>query len=66
MRSGTERLTPDFVVALIRRLGERFAMCAGDVMEVTPPLARTSAGPDVTLATAGRYADETLRAMRRA
>lgn len=55
-------LSPDFVVALIRRLGERFAFCAGDVMEVAPPLRDH---PDTTVALAVRYLRETLAVVTR-
>lgn len=53
-------LTPEWIVALIRRLGA-LGVCAADVVEVAPPL-----GPDGgarTVALAARYARETLRAM---
>lgn len=53
-------LAPDFVVALIRRLGERFRLCAGDVMEVAPPLERLPGGRERTLRTAVRYLKETI------
>ena len=55
-------LTPEFVVALIRRLGERFVFCAGDVMEVAPPLRDK---PDTTVALAVRYLRETLAVVTR-
>ncbi len=53
-------LTPEWIVALIRRLGA-LGVCAADVVEVAPPL-----GPDGgarTVALAARYVRETLRAM---
>ena len=53
-------LTPEWIVALIRRLGA-LGICAADVVEVAPPL-----GPDGgarTVALAARYVRETLRAM---
>lgn len=56
-------LEPDFVAALIERLGERFALVAGDVMEVAPPIERTPGGRARTLAVASRYARATLDAM---
>lgn len=51
-------LDPDFVVALIRALGRRFPLCAADVMEVAPPLARD--GGEKTVAVAVRYLRECL------
>lgn len=53
-------LHPDFVIALIRRLGERFRICAGDVMEVAPPL-----GSEGTVTLAARYIRETISAALR-
>ncbi len=53
-------LTPDFVVALIRRLGTR--IIAGDIMEVAPPLESRPGGSHDTLALAARYIRETLAA----
>ena len=58
-------LAPEFVLALVRRLGADFRLCAGDVMEVAPPIARTEGGADRTLDLAARYAEETLEAMLR-
>jgi agmatinase len=58
-------LEPEFVVELIRRLGREIGVCAGDVMEVAPPLQRTPGGSDRTLALAARYVRETLDAMLR-
>jgi arginase family enzyme len=51
-------LAPEFVVALIRALGRRFKFCAGDVVEVAPPLAPD--GGKKTVALAIRYLRETL------
>lgn len=51
--------TPDFIVELIRRLGREVGLCAGDVMEVAPPL-RDDPGETVRLAT--RYLRETIAA----
>lgn len=51
-------LDPEFLVALIRRLGARVGLVGGDIMEVAPPL-----GPDDgarTVALAARYTRETL------
>jgi agmatinase len=59
-------LSPELVVALIRRLGASFRLCAGDVMEVAPPLARTEGGAERTVDLAARYTEETLAAMLQA
>lgn len=56
-------LEPEFLVELIRRLGREIGLCAGDIMEVAPPLQRTPGGTDRTLALAARYVRETLAAM---
>ena len=55
-------LTPDFVHALIRRLGDEVGLIGGDVMEVAPPLAPSPESRERTLATAVRYLRATLRA----
>lgn len=57
-------LDPEFLVELIRRLGERVGLVGGDIMEVAPPL-----GPDNgarTVALAARYTRETLDQLVRA
>ncbi|MEJ7597678.1 MAG: arginase family protein [Kofleriaceae bacterium] len=51
----TDGLTPDFVVALIERLGREFGLCAADCVEVAPPLGPTQAATDSTVALAARY-----------
>ncbi len=59
-----EGLDPEFLVELIRRLGERVGLVGGDIMEVAPPL-----GPDNgarTVALAARYTPETLDQLARA
>lgn len=56
-------LTPDFVVELIRRLGREVGLCAGDIVEVAPPIARTPDGAARTVALAARYTRETLEAL---
>ena len=53
-------LEPDFVVELIDRLGREVSLCAGDVMEVAPPVARTPDGAKRTLDVAVRYARATV------
>ena len=54
-------LTPDFVVELIRRLGDTVGILGGDVMEVAPPLKEN----DHTVKLAVRYLRETLGAIVR-
>ncbi len=48
-------LTPDFVLALIARLGKEFGFCAADIVEVAPPLGPTPADTERTVALAARY-----------
>ena len=59
-------LEPDFVVALIRRLGETVGVLGGDVMEVAPPLRDRPDSSERTVALAVRYLRETLAAILRA
>jgi agmatinase len=56
-------LEPDFVLELIARLGREVSLCAGDVMEVAPPVARTPDGAKRTLDAAVRYARATVDAL---
>ena len=56
-------LDPEFVVALVRRLGQEFPLAGGDVMEVAPPLAQGRGEPERTLALAARYLRETAAAV---
>jgi agmatinase len=58
-----EGLTADFVAELVARLGRRFSVIGGDVMEVAPALARSPAGRERTLALAARYVRETAAAL---
>ena len=58
-------LEPDFVVALIRRLGETVGVIGGDVMEVAPPLRDRPDSTERTVALAVRYLRETLGAILR-
>lgn len=53
-------LSPDFVVALVRRLGAEIGLAGGDVMEVAPELA--GAEGDGTVGLAARYLRETIAA----
>ncbi len=59
----TNGLHPDFVVALIERLGKSVDIIAADVMELAPPIPRFPGGAARTIATAVRYADATVRAL---
>ncbi|MBX3188132.1 MAG: arginase family protein [Labilithrix sp.] len=56
-------LEPDFVVALIRRLGKEIGMLGGDVMEVAPPLRDKPDSTERTVGLAVRYLRETLGAV---
>lgn len=58
-------LSPDFVDRVIRAVGERFELVAGDIMEVAPPVQRTVGGAERTLATAVRYLKTTVDALLR-
>ncbi len=55
-------LSPDFVEALVRRLGREVELAGGDVMEVAPYVARSAGGGDRTVALAARYLRATLEA----
>jgi len=55
-------LDPEFVVALVRRLGREVGLAGGDVMEVAPGIAATPEGNVRTVALAVRYLRETLAA----
>ena len=48
-------LTPDWVLALVARLGKEFGLCAADCVEVAPPLGPTPDAGDSTVALAARY-----------
>lgn len=56
-------LEPDFIVALIRRLGAEIGLCAGDLVELAPPLGTTAASREESVALGLRYVRETLGAM---
>jgi agmatinase len=56
-------LSPEFVEALVRRLGGEVELAGGDVMEVAPAIARTPGGRERTLATAVRYLRTTAGAI---
>lgn len=54
-------LSPDFVVALVRRLGAEIGLAGGDVMEVAPEIAGAE-GNVRTVGLAARYLRETIAA----
>jgi agmatinase len=56
-------LEPDFVVALIRRIGAEVGMLGGDIMEVAPPLRDKPDSTERTVGLAVRYLRETLGAV---
>lgn len=56
-------LEPDFLVALIRRLGKEIGMLGGDVMEVAPPLRDKPDSTERTVGLAVRYLRETIEAV---
>ena len=58
-----EGLEPDFLVALIRRLGETVGMIGGDIMEVAPPLRDRPDSTERTVGLAVRYLRETFSAI---
>jgi arginase family enzyme len=55
-------LRPDFVEALVRRLGREVELAGGDVMEVAPGIARSAGGGERTVALAARYLRATIEA----
>ena len=57
------RLTPEFLVELIRRLGREIGLIGGDVMEVAPMLRPRADSGERTVALAVRYLRETIAAM---
>ncbi len=48
-------LTPDWVLALVARLGKAFGLCAADCVEVAPPLGPTREATEATTRLAARY-----------
>jgi agmatinase len=58
-------LQPEFLVALIRRIGDEVGMLGGDIMEVAPPLRDRPDSTERTVGLAVRYLRETLRAVLR-
>ena len=59
-------LHPDFLLTLIRRIGEEIGMLGGDLMEVAPPLRDKPDSSERTVGLAVRYLRETLGAVLRA
>jgi arginase family enzyme len=55
-------LTPDWVSALIRRLGAEVGLLGGDIMEVAPLLTRTPQSAPRTVGLAAQYLTETIKA----
>ena len=55
-------LEPEFVEALVRRLGREVELAGGDVMEVAPTIARSEGGGERTVALAVRYLRATIEA----
>jgi agmatinase len=56
-------LDPEWIVALIRRLGREIGLLGGDVMEVAPPLRRRDDSETRTVALGVRYLRETIEAV---
>src|SRR5690606_29552081 len=48
-------LQPDWVLALVGRLGKEFGLCAADCVEVAPPLGPTTEATEATTRLAARY-----------
>ena len=57
--------SPEFLLALIRRLGDEIGMLGGDLMEVAPSLRDRPDSSERTVGLAVRYLRETLRAVLR-
>ena len=58
MATGTPEaggLEPDWVMALVDRLGREIGFCAADCVEVAPPLGPTAAATETTVNLAARY-----------
>ena len=58
-------LHPDFVVKLIRRIGDEVGLLGGDIMEVAPSLRQIPRGAHKTTSLAARYLLETMSAALR-
>ena len=57
-------LHPDWLFALIDRLGTEFGLCAADCVEVAPPLGPTAQATDATTRLAARYVRACLETLR--
>lgn len=57
-------LHPDWLFALIKRLGTEFGLCAADCVEVAPPLGPTPEATDATTRLAARYVRACLDQIR--
>ncbi len=57
-----EGLTPDWVSALIARLGTEVGLLGGDIMEVAPSLTRTPQSAERTVGLAAQYLTQTINA----
>jgi arginase family enzyme len=57
-------LHPDWLFALIARLGKEFGLCAADCVEVAPPLGPTAQATDATTKLAARYVRACLEQIR--
>lgn len=57
-------LSPDWVVALIDRLGKEIGLCAADCVEVAPPLGPTAEATEATTQLAARYVRACMEAVR--
>jgi agmatinase len=55
-------LEPEFVAALVARLGREIGLAGGDVMEVAPGIARSAGGGERTVELGARYLRETIAA----
>ena len=53
-------LEPDWVMRLIRRLGDEIGLLGGDIMEVAPPLRQLPRGAHKTTLLAARYFRQTI------
>ncbi|HSO34143.1 MAG TPA: arginase family protein [Labilithrix sp.] len=61
----TGGLAPEFLLTLIRRIGEEVGMLGGDIMEVAPPLRDKPDSTERTVGLAVRYLRATLSAVLR-
>jgi arginase family enzyme len=57
-------LSPEWLLALIERLGKEIGICAADCVEVAPPLGPTAEATDATTRLAARYVRACLEQVR--